>query len=78
MPVMKKKINLTIDHQTYLLLDKLSQKKQQKLSTLSLDLIHQALELQEDFYFSKVADRRLSQKKQKRIPHKKAWRNVSS
>ena len=55
------------------MLKKLSGKRQQKISTLSLNLIQQALEFQEDMYFSKIADKRLSQK-QKRISHDKAWR----
>ena len=72
MPSEKKRINLTVDDKTYSVLKILSGKTQQKLSTVSLNLIHQALEFQEDIYFSKVADKRLSQK-QKRISHDKAW-----
>lgn len=73
MPSTKKRINLKVDHITYLLLERLSKVRQQKISTFSLDLIYQALDLQEDIYFSKIADQRLSQK-QKRIPHHKAWK----
>lgn len=72
MPSVKKRINLTVDDKTYSELEKLSLKTQQKISSLSLNLIHQALELQEDLYLSKTADQRLSQK-QKRISHDKAW-----
>ena len=72
MPSTKKRINLTVDNKTYSALEILSGKTQQKISTVSLNLIHQALELQEDIYFSKVADKRLSQR-QKRISHDKAW-----
>lgn len=73
MPSVKKRINLTVDNKTYAALEILSGRTQQKISTISLNLIHQALELQEDIYFSKVTDKRLS-KKQKRISHDKAWR----
>ena len=69
----KKRVNLTVDYKTYSVLKSLSEKKQQKISTLSLHLIQEALDLQEDIYFSKIADKRLSQK-QKRIPHNKAWK----
>ena len=69
----KKRINLTVDDNTYSALELLSGKRQQKISTVSLSLILQALELEEDIYFSKIADKLLSQK-QKRIPHDKAWR----
>ena len=70
--IRKKRINLTVDDKTYSALEILSGKTQQKISTVSLNLIHQALELQEDIYFSKVADKLLSQK-QKRVSHDKAW-----
>ena len=70
--IFKKKINLTVDNKTYSALELLSGKTQQKISTVSLNLIRQALELEEDLCFSKIADTRLSQK-QKRMSHKKAW-----
>ncbi len=73
MPSVKKRINLTVDDKTYSVLQILSGKTQQKISTVSLNLIQQALELQEDIYFSKLADERLSQK-QKRVSHDKAWK----
>ena len=72
MPSAKKRINLTVDDKTYAALETLSGKTQQKISTISLDLIHQALKLQEDLYFSKVSDKRLS-RKQKRVSHDRAW-----
>ena len=72
MSVTKKRINLTVDNKIYSALELLSKKTQQKISTVSLSLIRQALELEEDIYFSEVADKRLSQK-QKRISHDKAW-----
>lgn len=73
MPSVKKRISLTVDDKTYSVLQILSGKTQQKISTVSLNLIQQALELQEDIYFSKLADERLSQK-QKRVSHGKAWK----
>ena len=73
MASVKKRINLTVDDKTYSTLKGLSGKRQQKISTLSLHLIQEALSRQEDIYFSKIADKRLSQK-QKRISHNKAWK----
>ena len=73
MSLTKKRINLTVDDKTYFALETLSGKKRQKISTISLNLIQQALEMQEDIYFSNLADERLS-KKQKRISHDKAWK----
>lgn len=68
-----KRISLTVDPDTYLALERLSDRHRQKISEVSLKLIHQALEAQEDLYFSKISDERLS-KKQKTIPHDKAWK----
>lgn len=72
MPSAKKRINLTVDNKTYSALELLSEKRQEKISAVSLKLIHQALEEEEDLYFSKLGDKLLSQK-QKRIPHNKVW-----
>ena len=73
MSLAKKRVNLTMDHKTYSALKGLSGKRKQKISTLSLHLIQEALDLQEDIYFSKIADKRLSQK-QKLISHDKVWK----
>ena len=73
MPTAKKRINITVDDEMYEALELLSEKKQKSVSGTSLDLLEKAIELEEDFHFSKVADERLS-KKQKRIPHTKAWK----
>lgn len=72
MPTTKKRINITIADETYEALAKLSAKRAKSVSSVSLNLIEDALELQEDIYFSRVADERLS-KPHKRIPHSKAW-----
>jgi predicted DNA-binding protein len=50
----------------------LSEERNQPVAGVSLSLIEQALEYQEDVYFSRVADERLS-RKQKRVSHTKAW-----
>lgn len=72
MPTAKKRINITVADETYRALEKLSVKRAKSISRLGLDLIEDALEMQEDFYFSRVADERLS-KSEKRVPHSKAW-----
>lgn len=72
MPTAKKRINITVDDRTYEALERLSGERDQSVAGVGLSLIEQALEYQEDVYFSHVADERLS-KKQKRIPHEKAW-----
>ncbi len=72
MPTAKKRINITIDDETYEALERLSNKRKQSISGVGLSLIEQALEYQEDLYYSRIADERLS-KKEKRISHDKAW-----
>ena len=73
MPTAKKRINITVDDELFEALESLSHKKQKSVSGTSLDLIEKAIELDEDSYFSRIADDRLSQK-QKRISHNKAWK----
>ena len=72
MPTAKKRINITVDDEVYEALERLSAERNQPVAGVSLSLIEQALEYQEDVYFSRAADERLNQK-QKRIPHAKAW-----
>lgn len=73
MPTLKKRINITVDKSLFIVLSKLSKREQSSLSSLSLRLIKLAMELEEDKYFSEIADDRL-EKKEKRIPHDKAWK----
>lgn len=73
MATVKKRINITVDDPTYGLLEELSEARNQSISGVGLDLIDQALEYQEDLYFSRIADKRLS-KKEKRLSHDKVWK----
>ena len=72
MPTEKKRINLTVDDRTYRALQRLSAKRTESVSSVSLSLIEQALELQEDFYFARIADERL-EGKDKRVSHDEVW-----
>jgi predicted DNA-binding protein len=72
MPTAKKRINITVDDDTYEALERLAEARNQPVAGVTMSLIEQALEYQEDIYFSRVADERLS-RKQKRVPHSKAW-----
>ncbi len=72
MPTLKKRLNVTIDDETFQVLKWLAQKRAKSISSLSLSLIEEALELQEDLYFSQVAEERLA-RNEKRISHQKAW-----
>ncbi len=72
MPTAKKRINITIDDETYKVLEKLSEKRAKSISSVGLSLIEHALELHEDLHFSRIADERLAREK-RRISHRKAW-----
>ena len=72
MPTAKRRINITVDDDVYEALERLSAERNQPVAGVGLSLIEQALEYQEDVYFSRVADERL-RRKQKRIAHAKAW-----
>jgi hypothetical protein len=72
MPTAKKRINITVDDQTYAALTRLSDARDQSVAGVGLSLIEEALEYQEDLHFSRIADGRLK-KKEKRIPHAKVW-----
>jgi predicted DNA-binding protein len=72
MPTAKRRINVTVDDDVYKALERLSGKRDQSVAGVGLSLIEEALEYQEDLYFSRVADERLS-KKDKRVAHDKAW-----
>ena len=72
MPTTKKRINITVDDELYRSLDKLSKKEKRTLSSVSLKLIEKAVELEEDLYFSREADKRIA-KREKRFSHSKVW-----
>ena len=71
-PTTKKRINIAVDDRIYKALKRLSNARDQSVAGVSLSLIEQALEYQEDLHFSRIADKRLSEK-QKRVSHDKAW-----
>jgi hypothetical protein len=72
MPTTKRRLNITVDDETYSVLERLSAKRQQSVAGVGLSLIEEALEYQEDLHFSKIADERLN-RKEKRVSHDKAW-----
>ena len=72
MPTIKKRISVTLSDEVYVALERLANERRQPVAGVSASLIEQALEYQEDAYFSRVADKRLG-RKEKRIPHDRAW-----
>ena len=72
MPTTKRRLNITVDDETYGVLERLSSKRRQSVAGVGLSLIEEALEYQEDLHFSRIADERLG-RKEKRLAHAKAW-----
>ena len=72
MPTAKKRINITVTDEVYDALGRLATGRGQPVAGVGARLIEEALEYQEDLYFSRVADQRLG-RKEKRVDHRKAW-----
>ena len=73
MPTTKKRINLSVDDELYK--DLMALKKQKKSSSVSavvIDLAREALELNEDIYFGKIAEER---KHDKMVPYENVRKN---
>jgi len=73
MPTAKHRISITPSEALYEALDNLSRRRKRALSSISLELIERALELEEDAHFSRVADERL-ERGEKRVTHARAWK----
>lgn len=67
----KHRINLTVDERMFRHISKLSKKMDKKITSMTLDLVAQALELQEDIYFSRESDSRTGEPT---VSHDKAWK----
>ena len=71
MPTNKKRINLTLEDNLYNQLEQLRKiRKSPFLSSVVIDLTKEALELQEDLYFAKIAKER---EKEPVLSHRKIW-----
>ncbi len=72
MPTSKRRVHITVGDDVYRALERLSEKRDQSIAGIGLSLIEEALSYQEDLYFSRVADARLS-KRERRLGHDRAW-----
>jgi metal-responsive CopG/Arc/MetJ family transcriptional regulator len=71
MATLKKRVNLTIEDELYSEFEAIKElRKESSLSSVILDLAKEALEINEDLYFSKIAEQRLNEK---RISHHQVW-----
>ncbi len=72
MPTNKKRINLSVEDSLYSELEELRKiRKAPSLSSIVIELTKEALELQEDLYFAKIADER---DKEETISHEEVWK----
>ena len=72
MPTAKKRINLSVDDSFYKELEELQTLRgAPSLSSIVVELAKEALELQEDLYFAKIAQEREDEKE---ISHKELWK----
>ncbi len=71
MSTSKKRVNLTIEDELYSEFEAIKElRKESSLSSVILDLAKEALEINEDLYYSKIADQR---QKEKRLSHEQVW-----
>jgi predicted CopG family antitoxin len=71
MSTIKKRVNLTIEDDLYTEFEAIKElRNESSLSSVILDLAKEALEINEDLYFSKIAEPRL---KEKRLSHDQVW-----
>jgi predicted DNA-binding protein len=75
MATLKKRLNITLPKEARVYLKKLAMVDQVPEATKAAELLQMALEIQEDAYFSTVADERLKKSK-KSISHKEFWSKV--
>ncbi|OGJ55661.1 hypothetical protein A2706_00135 [Candidatus Peribacteria bacterium RIFCSPHIGHO2_01_FULL_51_35] len=75
MSTSKKRLNITLPKDVRLYIQKLAVRDQMPEATKAAQLLQMALEIEEDAYFAKVADMRVS-KKARFISHDKFWAKV--
>ena len=72
MPTSKKRINLSVEDSLYSELEELQKLRgAPSLSSIVIELTKEALELQEDLYFAKIAEERMNEEE---ISHEEAWK----
>ena len=71
MPTLKKRINLSVDDSLYAELEKIRELRQApSLSSVVIELTREALEIQEDLYFARIADQRADEET---LSHQEIW-----
>jgi len=73
MPTAKRRINLTVDDTLYKELEKIQDiRGAPSLSSVVIELTREALELQEDLYFARIAEERENESV---LTHEEIWKS---
>ena len=74
MPTTKKRIQIPVSDKVHKELNKLAKKRGLSISSLTHDLVEEALEMQEDVYFSRTGDKALENAVDgELVSHEDAW-----
>ena len=73
MPTSQPRLNLTLDDEMMKMLKALAKKAHTSVASKAKELLVDALEVQEDIYFSELSDKRLKENK-KWHSHEDAWK----
>ncbi len=77
MPTSKKRINITLSKDTALFLQKIALRDNVPEATKASELLEKAMEMEEDEYFSAIADARAADKKTTWLSHDEFWAKVA-
>jgi hypothetical protein len=73
MPTKNPRVNITLDKQHLGMLSTLAARDKKSVSATARDLVLKALELEEDLYFSRLAEKREAETK-KWLSHDDVWK----
>ena len=77
MPTSKKRLTVTLSKDVSVFLKKIAVRDNVPEATKAAELLEKALEIEEDEYFSTIADKRASDKNADAISHEEFWKSVT-
>lgn len=73
MATAKTRINISVSKSTRDILRALAKRDELPVASKAVDLIEQALEIEEDRYFAAIAEQRLKEHKGRWLTHEEVW-----
>ena len=74
MPTLKKRVQIPVSDKVHKELERLAKKRGLSVSSVTHDLVEEALEMQEDVYFSRTGEHALENAEESTfISHEDAW-----